>query len=151
MGGQQGAVYQAGGMNPSCVVVDANIAFKALVATRGDLRDRFDPSATVRLFSPRFVFVELFKNKERLVRATRLSEDELLEALHTLVSRMEFVTEMNIPMGTWMEAHRLCHAVDENDTPYVALTLHLDGRLWTEDRELKQGLRAKGFDRFYEP
>ncbi len=138
-------------MNPIGVVVDANIAFKALVATRGDLRDRFDPSATVRLFSPRFVFVELFKHKERLVRATRLNEDELLEALHTLVSRMEFVTEMNIPMGTWMEAHRLCHGVDENDTPYVALTLHLDGRLWTEDRELKQGLRAKGFDRFYEP
>lgn len=138
-------------MNPACVVVDANIAFKALVATRGDLRDRLDPSASVRLFSPRFLFVELFKHKERLTRATRLNEDELLEALHTLVTRLEFVTEENIPVGTWMEAHRLCHDVDENDTPYVALTLHLDGRLWTEDGELKQGLRAKGFDRFYEP
>ena len=74
-----------------------------------------------------------------------------LAALHTLVNRLEFVTEENIPVGTWLEAHRLCHDVDENDTPYVALTLHLDGRLWTDDGELKQGLRAKGFDRFYEP
>jgi len=42
-----------------------------------------------------------------------------------------------------MEARRLCHEVDENDNPYLALTLHLDGRLWTDDAELKAGLRAK--------
>lgn len=138
-------------MSADGVVVDANIAFKALAAGRGDLRDRLDPSASVTLFSPRFLFVELFKHKERLARAARLNEDELLEALHTLVTRLEFITEENIPLGTWLEAHRLCRDVDEKDTPYVALTLHLDGRLWTEDDELKRGLRAKGFDRFYEP
>ena len=32
----------------------------------------------------------------------------------------------------------------------IALTLHLDARLWTADDELKLGLRAKGFDRFFE-
>jgi len=31
------------------------------------------------------------------------------------------------------------------------LTLHLDARLWTDDEELKTGLRAKGFDQFFEP
>jgi predicted nucleic acid-binding protein len=41
--------------------------------------------------------------------------------------------------------------VDEQDTPYIALTLHLDGHLWTEDARLKHALRAKGFDSFYEP
>ena len=50
-----------------------------------------------------------------------------------------------------MEAYRLCREVDEKDTAYVALALHLDGRLWTHDSELKIGLRARGFDRFYEP
>ncbi|MEI7935826.1 MAG: PIN domain-containing protein [Verrucomicrobiota bacterium] len=34
--------------------------------------------------------------------------------------------------------------------PFIALTLHLDGRLWTGDDKLKAGLRAKGFDRFFE-
>ncbi|NBV20515.1 MAG: hypothetical protein EBS05_00750 [Proteobacteria bacterium] len=80
-----------------------------------------------------------------------MGEDELLEALHTLVTRIEFIAEANIAIGTWMEAQQLCLGVDEKDTPYVALTLHLGGRLWTEDLELKQGLRAKGFARFYEP
>jgi len=137
-------------MNPDCVVVDANIAFKALAAGRGDLRDRLGRATPVRFFAPRFLFVELFKHKERLAAAARVSEAETLEVLHTLVSRLEFVNEANIPMGTWMEAHQLCREIDAKDTPYVALTLHLDGRLWTEDGRLKVGLKAKGFDRFLE-
>src|SRR5436190_23865039 len=108
-------------MNANCVIVDANIAFKTLVANRGDLRDRLSPSSNVNFQSPRFLFVEIFKHKERLARAARLSENELLEALHILVSRIEFVSEASIPVGIWMEAYRLCKDVDEKDTPYVAL------------------------------
>jgi predicted nucleic acid-binding protein len=78
-------------MNPDSIVVDANIAFKALVSQRGDLRDRLDSSANVRFFSPGYLFVELFKHKTRLAHATRLSEDELLGALQALVSRLEFI------------------------------------------------------------
>jgi predicted nucleic acid-binding protein len=138
-------------MKPDCVIVDANIAFKALVSQRGDLRDRLDPSASAKFYTPGFLFVELFKHKTRLARATGLTEEELLEALHALVSRLEFVKKADVPLGLWMEAHRLCQGVDEQDTPYVAVTLHLDGRLWTEDTRLKQALRARGFDSFYEP
>jgi predicted nucleic acid-binding protein len=135
-------------MNPDCVVVDANIAFKALVSQRGDLRDRLDPSATSKFYTPGYLFVELFKHKARLAHATGLTEAELLEALQTLVSRLEFVNETTISLGVWMEAHRLCRDVDERDTPYIALTLHLAGRLWTEDEQLKRALRTKGFNHF---
>jgi predicted nucleic acid-binding protein len=37
------------------------------------------------------------------------------------------------------------------DTAFVALTLNLDGRLWTTDGELEAGLRAKGFVQFFKP
>ena len=63
---------------------------------------------------------------------------------------MHFIEEGTIPIGTWMEARRLCKEVDPKDTPFVALTLHLDGSLWTSDEELMAGLRARGFDRFCE-
>lgn len=133
------------------MVVDTNLAFKALTSGGGDLRNRMDPTLGIQLHSPLFLFIELFKHKERLLRASRLSEEELLEALQALVARIDFVTEANIPLGTWMEAHRLCRDVDEKDTAFVALTLHLDGQLWTEDEELKSGLRARGFNRFFTP
>lgn len=79
-------------MNPDRVVVDANLAFKTLATQRGDLRERLGTPTRLKFYSPRFLFVELFKHKERLARATRLSEKELLEALHTLASGLEFIT-----------------------------------------------------------
>ncbi len=138
-------------MNADWVVVDANLAFKALTAGRGDLRDRVSPATPMKFFAPRFLFVELFAHKDELASAAKVTREEMLEALHALVTRLDFVNEANIPVGTWMEAYRLCKGVDEKDTPYVALTLHLDARLWTHDMHLKTGLRNKGFDQFYEP
>lgn len=87
-------------MNPVAVVVDANVAFKSLCAGRGDLRAGLDPDSPLQFYSPRFLFVELFKHKERLARATRLEEEELLAGLHTLVSCLDFLNEANIPVGT---------------------------------------------------
>lgn len=67
------------------------------------------------------------------------------------MSRLNFVNEANIPIGTWVEAYRLCKGIDEKDTPYVALALHMNARLWTDDEILKDGLRSRGFDQFFEP
>jgi predicted nucleic acid-binding protein len=33
--------------------------------------------------------------------------------------------------------------VDLMDAPFIALTLHLDGRLWTDDTQLKAGYLSK--------
>jgi predicted nucleic acid-binding protein len=95
--------------------------------------------------------VELFKHKERILAATKLSEAEVLECLVELLSRISFIDEGSIPIGVWMEGRRLCADVDPKDTPFVALSLHLGGRLWSKDAQLKAGLQAKGFDQFFEP
>ncbi len=136
-------------MSQRRVIVDANIAFRVLASSRGDLRSRLDATDDVRSIAPRFLFVELFKHKDRLLRAMRKSEDELLEALHALVASLDFADEAAIPIGTWLEAHRLCAPTDPKDTPYVALALHLDAELWSEDAALKTGLSARGFTRFF--
>ena len=133
------------------VIVDANIAFRALARSRGDLRARLNPATDLRFIAPRFIFVELFKHKDRIVRASGTPEDAVLESLHTLVASLEFFDEAAIPVGTWLEARRLCAPTDPKDTPYVALALHLDAELWSHDEELKTGLRSRGFTRFLGP
>ncbi|MEY2466845.1 MAG: hypothetical protein QOD03_1366 [Verrucomicrobiota bacterium] len=137
-------------MNPP-VVVDTNILFSALVGSRSRPREILLMEAGLSFCCPRFVFSELFKHKERILAATDLSEDELLEALNSLLARLQFVDESAIRLGDWLEARRLCSDIDEKDTPFVALAIHLNARLWTQDDELKNGLRAKGFNLFFEP
>lgn len=113
-------------------------------------RRRFLVDSGQAFYCPRFFLVELFKHKERIARASDLDETELLECLHELLARLRFIEEGGIAVGTWMEARRLCREVDDKDTPFVALALHLEALLWTDDEELKTGLRARGFDRFYQ-
>ena len=45
----------------------------------------------------------------------------------------------------------LCKDIDEKDAIFVAVTLELDGVLWTGDLKLKEGLTEKGFTKFYTP
>ena len=137
-------------MNPP-VVVDTNILFAALVSRHSRIRETLLMEPDISFCCPRFVFSELFKHKERILAATELSEDELLDALNSLFAHIRFVDESAIRIGDWLEARRLCSGIDEKDTPFIALAIHLNARLWTEDGELKNGLRAKGFNLFFEP
>jgi predicted nucleic acid-binding protein len=134
----------------ACVVVDTSVFFALLLNRNTGRRKRFLNDPVVAFYCPRFVVVELFKHKERIAQASALSEGELLECFYELLARVHFIEEGTIPIGTWMEARRLCREVAPKDTPFVALTLHLDGSLWTSDEELMAGLRGRGFDRFCE-
>jgi predicted nucleic acid-binding protein len=138
-------------VDPTRVVVDTNIVFAVLLHRQSRWRETLLTGARYSFCSPRFAMVEIFKHKERIAAATALDEDELLDCLNAVLARIQFLDEGAIPMGTWMEGRRLCADVDAKDAPFVTLTLHVDGRLWTGDAELEVGLRAKGFDRFFAP
>jgi len=70
-------------MNPP-VVVDTNILFGALVGRRSRLREILLTESGVSFCCPRFVFIQLFKHKERILAAADLPEEELFEALNSV-------------------------------------------------------------------
>ncbi len=132
------------------IVVDTNILFSALLR---------EPSRFVELifqteydfYICEYVIVELFKHKDRMVKQSKLSEDDLLRLLYRLLKRLNIYPERLIKPEFVTEAQNLCAPIDVNDTVHVALTLALDGYLWTGDRTLMDGLRHQGFDRFFVP
>lgn len=136
-------------MNDRSVVLDSNILFSLLLRRGARARRILFANSDLVFHRPKFLVVELFKHKERIAEATNWSEVELLECLHEILARVHFLDEPSIPLGIWVEARRLCRDVDPKDTPFVALALHLEGRLWTEDDELKRGLAARGFTHFF--
>lgn len=133
------------------VVIDANRIFSELIASNHRLRRVFASQPGTRFLCPKYVFVEIFKHKERIVLASGLPEHELLSLLHSILERIEFIDEDSIRIGSWAESWRLCRDIDENDTAYVALAVDRDAALWTSDHKLETGLRKKGFTRFFVP
>lgn len=94
--------------------------------------------------------VELFKHKEKLVKYSALNEDELLDVFYQLLKKINIYDEDAIAPLNWKLAIDLCSGIDEKDSVFVALTLQLKGELWTGDKKLINGLKAKGFDSFFE-
>ncbi len=133
------------------IVIDANRIFSELIGTNSRIRMALAHESESQFVCPKYVLVELFKHKETIVAKSGLNEVEILELLHTLIENISFFDEDAISIGSWTEAWRLCRDVDEKDVAYVALTLELEGRLWTSDQVLENGLRRKGFQRFFVP
>jgi len=133
------------------VVVDTNILFSALLSADGRQRGVLLGARDAHFYCCRFSIVELFKHKQKLLDLSRLDEGDILECLRILLARLTFHDEMSLSRASVAEAARLCAEVDPKDTPFVALTIELGGRLWTGDCVLVRGLRARGFDRFYLP
>ena len=131
------------------IVVDTNIIFKALRYKYSFVRSIISESR-YHFYAPKFLIVEIFKHKEKLLKNNIQLEDELYEYLNNLLQYVTFVNEDIISIGSYLEAYRLCRDTDEKDVPFVALTLELNCLFWTYDQPIKDGLRAKGFDSFFE-
>jgi predicted nucleic acid-binding protein len=73
-----------------------------------------------------------------------------LEVLYELLKHIHIINDNIISTESWKQAMQLVYDVDIKDVPNVALTIELEGKLWTNDTELKNGLKSKGFNEFLE-
>ena len=133
------------------VIVDTNIIFSALLREDNKYANTLIKNADNHdFFAVYYTIVELFKHKERITKFSKLSDNDVLEVLYELLKHIQIINDDIISVASWKQAMNLAHDVDIKDVPNIALTIELEGKLWTNDAELKNGLRAKGFDEFIE-
>ncbi len=96
------------------------------------------------------MFVELFEHKETIIRKAHISESEVYELLDNLLQNIHFVGNEFITTTQYWQAFLLCKDADEEDTPFVALSLALKAKYWTRDDTLKRHLRNQGFNDFFD-
>ena len=136
------------GQTPT-VIVDTNILFSALLRKNSRFIELIlEPNYD--FFICEQVLVELFKRKEKILRASQLREEEIVTIYQILLKRINLYKEDLIAAEHLATAYQLCRDIDETDTPHVALTIELGGLLWTGDKKLKEGLQRKGFVQLFE-
>ena len=72
------------------VVIDTNVVFSALMRDDSLILKVLLESSNI-FFAPNFVFVELYKHKEKLTKLSKLSEKDILNYLQMLVEHITFV------------------------------------------------------------
>jgi predicted nucleic acid-binding protein len=136
-------------MSSKVVVVDTNVVFKALRLKYSSIREVLSQE-DIFFYAPKFLIVEVFKHKEKILKNNQQLEDEFYEYLNILLNRITFINEDFVSIGNYLEAYRLCKEINEKDVPFVALTIELDCELWTFDKPITKGLTALGFTKFFE-
>jgi predicted nucleic acid-binding protein len=117
------------------LVIDANILFAALI--------RDSATREILLFSghsfyaPEYTLNEFEEKTFELTRKTGMEKDELVELIESLV-RVAGITF--VPLIDFKEQKQKAIEItpDSDDVAYLALALHLNCPLWTNDKDLKK-------------
>ena len=123
------------------IVLDSNILFSALISGKEIYLDILQK---IRAYTPDFIFIEISKYEERIIKKTKLQK-EFSQFVKELFSEIIVFPKIAISNESFEKAYELCIDVDPKDTPYIALSIELDIPLWTNDKKLVEGLRKKGF------
>lgn len=136
-------------MKSNAVVIDTNLIFSALISRASNIREVLFESGTT-FCAPNFLIAEIFTHKDKLLKYSKLTESEFYLYFNGIVEQIKFIPTDFISIESRQKAYDLCKDVDLKDSPFIALSIELGIPIWTGDQKLKNGLKNKGFQNFYE-
>jgi predicted nucleic acid-binding protein len=130
------------------IIVDTSVFMSALISPKGIYAELLmNPIFRFEKYSSYYLVVEIFKHKEKILKYSKLTESELIEQVYNLLKNVTLINENQIPKEIWQKSFELTKDVDENDTAFVALTEFTEGKLWSLDKKLTNGLKNKGYQK----
>jgi len=133
------------------IIVHTSIFMSALISPKGIYAELLmNPIFRFEKYSSYYLVVEIFKHKEKILKYSKLTESELIEQVYNLLKNVTLINENQIPKEIWQKSFELTKDVDENDTAFVALTEFTEGKLWSLDKKLTNGLKNKGYQKIIE-
>ena len=122
------------------LVVDANILFSALI--RNGITRKILVLSGYDFYAPEFTIQELTKHLAELQKKTGLDKEKLAERIDELLAASNLVL---VPFEEFEEQKDLSGKIspDPGDVAYLALALHLNCSLWSNDAVLKKQKRVK--------
>lgn len=128
------------------IIVDANIVFSGILNSNGKIGDLLINSKKhFNFIAPEFLRYEIKDKYEKLLAISYLNDEQLMEAEYQVCKDITFISEEQIDHKFWNEAHDLVHDIDIKYIQYVAYAKQFRCKIWSGDKKLFKGLKAKGF------
>ena len=129
------------------IVVDTNVVFSALLNEPSIMADLLlSLSPQVSFYAPTLLIEEIERYENRISAISKLKPDQIHRIKELIYNSLRFISLELISEESFQKAYSLTKDIDENDTPFVALSLELSATLLTGDKKLVEGLKAKGFN-----
>lgn len=128
------------------IIVDTNIVFSAILNSSNKIGQLLTHSkAHFQFYSCQYLRAEILRHQEKLLKLTKLTITQLINVESLVTENITFINEKLLPKEVMMASEKLVKDIDFDDIPFIALAQNLDAKLWTGDKVLINGLRAKRF------
>ena len=128
------------------MIVDANIAFSAILNTDSKIVDLLlNSKGILEFLPPDYLYSELRKYHFKISKISKLSVSEIENVESKITKPIIFMSGIHIPENKWILAESMVHDIDTKYTPYIAFSLFYKCKIWSGDKALRKGLENKGF------
>jgi predicted nucleic acid-binding protein len=122
------------------VTIDANILVAALI--KGGFTRKLITNSGLTIFSPSFLFAEIMKYKNEIIKKSKGSEEDFNYLLAILLKNIKIVD--NKDLVPYVSAARTLIS-DKKDILYFSCALYKDTVIWSNDKEFKKQKRIRIF------
>lgn len=134
------------------VIIDANIIFSTLINPRSSVgKIVMERQYEIILIAPDFLKREISKHLPRIAKYLKINIEETFDLVTEVFSLIHFYPDEIIPPEIINHAVALTNDIDPKDMIYISFALFFQCRLWSGDKKLIEGIKAKGLDIFVKP
>ena len=124
------------------LVIDTNILISALVKDGFTREFIINQNFKFELISPAYVFSEIAKYKQDILKKTKISEEEFYFLLTTLMKYISVINPFyyNLYLN---EANEIIGHIHITDVPFLAVALAFHCPVWSDDNHFQKQKKVK--------
>jgi len=117
------------------LVIDTNILFSALIA--GGKTREIIITGNQDLYAPEYTFTEIEKHQNEIKKKAKIDKPDLQLLINIILEQINIVPKPEFK-SQLPKAEKIIGEIDPDDIPFLALALHLDSDIWSDDKHFQK-------------